>query len=159
MMKIKILQQVSLLLFALVTGVFWGTWFTLTRSIETFTPEAYLAIGKTIIGNIGIPMRMLMPLTLLSVFALLWLWPDKKGLAFIGVVIAFVLLVAATLITVGIEVPIDFQIRDWTLKTMPENWKELRLKWQFYHMVRTLCTVTGLAALISAVVNFKPAEF
>ena len=30
---VKVVQFVTLMLFSLVTGVFWGTWFSLSRSI------------------------------------------------------------------------------------------------------------------------------
>jgi hypothetical protein len=40
-MTLKLANFVALFLLALVTGVFWGTWFTLTRSIETFSPAEF----------------------------------------------------------------------------------------------------------------------
>ena len=55
-MKLKIIQFITLLLLLLVTGVFWGTWFSLSRSIEAFTPSAFLEIGKVIIKNVAWPM-------------------------------------------------------------------------------------------------------
>jgi len=64
-MKLKATEFLALLLIALVMGVFWGTWFTLTRSLENFTPSEFLHIGKTIIANVAMPMRILMPATLL----------------------------------------------------------------------------------------------
>ncbi len=36
-MKSKLVHFIALFLLMLVTGVFWGTWFTLTRSIEAFS--------------------------------------------------------------------------------------------------------------------------
>jgi hypothetical protein len=51
----------GLFLLALVMGVFWGTWFTLTRSIETFSADEFIHIGQTIITNVAWPMRILMP--------------------------------------------------------------------------------------------------
>ena len=33
----RILQVVSVMLFALVTGVFWGTWFSLSRSMDAIS--------------------------------------------------------------------------------------------------------------------------
>ena len=143
----------SLLLFALITGVFWGTWFTLTRTIEIFTPETFLAVGKTIIGNVGIPMRIIMPTAMISVAVLLWLREDKKSLSWYCVATALFLLIITTVITVGIEVPIDFQIRDWTVKNIPADWTEIRSKWQFYLMLRTFICIAGLAAFIWGTVN------
>ncbi|MGV8138609.1 MAG: hypothetical protein AB2L20_25685 [Mangrovibacterium sp.] len=69
-MKKQLLFCVKLVLVMLVTGVFLGTWFTLTRSLDEFPADNFIRIGKTIIGNVAWPMRILMPATLL---ALLWL--------------------------------------------------------------------------------------
>src|SRR5215831_16492836 len=44
----------ALMLSALVMGVFWGTWFTLTRSIHDFSAEEFIHIGKTIIANVAV---------------------------------------------------------------------------------------------------------
>jgi len=47
-MRHKIIIFCSLFLLMLITGVFWGTWFTLTRSIESFPAEEFIHIGKVI---------------------------------------------------------------------------------------------------------------
>ena len=75
-MKKGVLYCVCLILVMLVTGVFWGTWFTLTRSLDQFPPDNFIRIGKTIIANVAWPMRILMPLTLVM---LLWLsWTSRQ---------------------------------------------------------------------------------
>ena len=63
-MKLKAIEFTSLILASLVTGVFWGTWFTLTRSIPDFSAAEFIHIGKTIIANVAVPMRIIMPSTL-----------------------------------------------------------------------------------------------
>jgi len=45
----------------LVTGIFWGTWFSLNRSIQVFSAEEFIHIGKTIIANLAVPMQFIMP--------------------------------------------------------------------------------------------------
>src|SRR6266566_1763960 len=64
-MKLKVIEFTTLILAALVMGVFWGTWFTLTRSIPDFSATEFIHIGKTIIANVAVPMAILMPVTLL----------------------------------------------------------------------------------------------
>jgi hypothetical protein len=56
---------VHLFLFVLVAGVFWGTWFSLSRSMSSITAPTFLEIGRTMIANLGGPMAVLMPATLL----------------------------------------------------------------------------------------------
>ena len=62
---------------ALVTGVFWGTRFTLTRSLDSFSAAEFLHIGKTIIANVAVPMRILMHASLLVTLGAIWLYPVK----------------------------------------------------------------------------------
>src|SRR5690348_4468461 len=129
MHALQIIRFFSLAFLMLITGVFWGTWFSLSRSIEKFAPASFLAIGKVIIGNLARPMRVLMPLTILLMLAGLLLIPSKAGLDFYASLLSFVLIVAALLITLLVEVPIDNRIREWTPATLPGNWEALRDRW------------------------------
>ena len=70
-MRLKTVQFVSLVLVILVTGVFWGSWLGLSRSMETFTPDTFLAIGHTMIGNLGPVMAVLVSFAVLSQVVLL----------------------------------------------------------------------------------------
>lgn len=146
-----VLHMITLLLVMLVTGVFWGTWFTLTRSLDVFPPENFIRIGKTIIANVGFPMRILMPGTLLS---LLWLGiearKDKPSIYFFA--IAFILMVIALIITVAVEVPIDNQIKTWTPETLPQNWTVLRARWNTFHTLRTFISIASFISLSAGVV-------
>ena len=116
-MNRKLIYLISLFLLMLVTGVFWGTWFSLTRSLETFSPEEFIHIGKVIIANVAMPMRFIMPGCILFVFLSLWVCQQKKT-TYMGV-ISLVLIIAVLLITVLVLVPIDNDIKGWTAATIP----------------------------------------
>jgi hypothetical protein len=68
---VRIVQFVNVLLVALVMGVFWGTWFSLSRSIASIRAETFLEVGHTMIANLGGPMSVLMPAALVSSVPLL----------------------------------------------------------------------------------------
>ena len=142
-MKLKATEFIALLLTALVTGVFWGTWFTLTRSLDNFSPSEFIHIGKTIIANVAIPMRILMPATL--VFMLLVIWQSRLAYkpSFYLYNTAFLLMFVTLIITVAIEVPIDNQIKTWTENTLPANWESLRATWNRFHTIRTFTSVAS----------------
>jgi hypothetical protein len=97
-MKQKLAQFSTIVLFALVMGVFWGTWFALSRSIIAFRPQTFLDIGQTAIRNLAVPMRILMPLALLSALILLALLP-KRSAVFAFAAAGFVLMVCALVVT------------------------------------------------------------
>lgn len=55
-------------------------------------------------------------------------------------------------ITVGIEVPIDNEIKTWTADTIPENWTALRARWDFFHALRTLTSILSFVTLSMGIV-------
>jgi hypothetical protein len=108
----KAVQFVTLLLFSLVTGVFWGTWFSLSRSISAITPGTFLEVGRLMIGNLGGPMSVLMPAALLSAAALcVVLYRGRQTRAAVFASAALALMVIALIITLSVNVPIDGEIR------------------------------------------------
>ncbi len=151
-MTLKVTNFVALFLLALVTGVFWGTWFTLTRSIETFSPAEFIHIGKTIIANVAWPMRILVPACILFMVLAAGLYPEKKSPGFFLNVAACLLIIVALLITLLVEVPIDNQIKTWTAETTPSDWEAVRERWQYFHTARTFVSLASLGSLAIAII-------
>ena len=125
-MKQKPIAFITVILLILVTGVFWCTWFTLTRSLKGFSAGEFIHIGKTIIANVAVPMRIIMPAALLFLLWSMWSSYKTNKTVFWLFTISFVLMVVTLIITVAIEVPIDNQIKNWTVETVPANWTSLR---------------------------------
>lgn len=150
-LKLRIIQFIGLFLLLLVTGTFWGTWFTLTRSLETFSAQEFIHIGKTIIENVAWPMRILMPLAILFNILYLWWRPRKRSVGFIIGLVACVFLIITLLITVSIEVPIDNQIKTWTPETVPGEWESLRDRWKLFHAIRTLTALLSFACFSASI--------
>ena len=44
-MQIRAAQTTTIVLFALVMGVFWGTWFSLSRTMSRLSAETFVAVG------------------------------------------------------------------------------------------------------------------
>ena len=65
-MRIRAAQATTIVLFSLVMGVFWGTWFSLSRTMDQLSGETFVAVGHQMIRNLGVPMAILLPLALLS---------------------------------------------------------------------------------------------
>jgi len=152
-MKLKAIEFISLTLAALVMGVFWGTWFTLTRSLPVFSAAEFIHIGKTIIDNVALPMTIIMPATLVFMLISLLLSPRVNRYSFYLYSISFLLMVLTLIITVAIEVPIDNQIKTWTESTVPANWESLRQKWDYYHTVRTFTSIGSVVFFISGLIK------
>jgi hypothetical protein len=140
----------SLILVMLVTGVFWGTWFTLTRSIEDFSAAEFIHIGKVIIANVAWPMRILMPSCLLMMLWSLLIYIPKKSKGFYFNIAAFALMITTLLITLLVLVPIDNQIKEWTAEHVPADWEALRMRWKSYHAARTFTSVSSFCCFAAS---------
>ena len=154
-MKLKLVQFTTIILFVLVMGVFWGTWFALSRSITAFSPQTFLDIGQTAIRNLGGPMRILMPLSLVSALILIALLP-KRSAAFALAVGGLLLMVCALVVTLAVEVPIDNQIKVWTVATLPADWEALRDRWEFYHALRTFVSIAAVGLVTGSALSRRP---
>jgi uncharacterized membrane protein len=153
-------QATTIVLFALVMGVFWGTWFSLSRTMDQLSAETFLAVGHQMIRNLGGPMAILLPLSLLSALVTLaLLWPHRHTAAFWWLAAGFLLMVAALAITLAVEVPIDNQIENWTAATLPSDWRSIQSRWELWHTMRTFTSIAAVAAVtISGVVAGRPNE-
>lgn len=148
-MRTKFIKHINFILLMLVTGVFWGTWFTMTRSIGDFSAVEFIHIGKVIIDNVANPMKILMPVCILFLGLATWLEYRRKSGVFYPLLGSLLLMIVTLLITVLVEVPIDNQIKTWTALTVPPDWETIRQKWAWYHGLRTL-TSLGSFILFSA---------
>jgi len=139
----KLIYLGSLFFLMLITGVFWGTWFTLTRSIESFSPDEFTHIGKVIIANVAMPMRIIMPSGILLILLSLWHHRQNRTTGFYMGVFSLILLITTLLITVLVLVPIDNDIKEWTTTTIPRDFEEIRHKWKTYHAIRTFLSLAS----------------
>ena len=153
-MIIITVQFIGLVFLVLVLGVFWGTWFSLSRSIEKTSMATFLENGKLFIENLAVPMRILLPSTIVLMIAGLWLYPFKDTFGFILNIVALILMLATLIITVGIEVPIDNQIKRWSPANIPDNWKAVRSRWQYYHTLRTFLCMGSFLLLLASVLFY-----
>src|SRR3954451_13089241 len=156
-MKHSLIHCSALFLLMLITGVFWGTWFTLTRSIEGFSAAEFIHIGKVIISNVAVPMSIIMPAGILLMLLSLWFYGDKKSVGFYAVVLALVLIITVLLVTLLVLVPIDNNIKQWTSATVPQSWEDTRRTWNTFHAVRTFASLASFALFSWSVVagNYK----
>jgi len=141
------------MLLLLVTGVFWGTWFSLSRTMYTLPGDTFVVIGKQIMGNVALGMSIMMPLGILGIIVLLLLAGRRKKAHFYWLLSALILFVAVMAITLFFEVPIDNEIRTWTVGNLPHDWEAIRSRWQFYHTDRTFLSLAGMACFLMAVIK------
>src|SRR5277367_4672425 len=136
-MTSELIQFIGLFLLMLVTGVFWGPWFSLHRSMKVFTKEEFIHIVKTMSSNLAKPMRIMMPACILFMSLSVWSYPRKDSSGFYLNTIALILITGSLIITLLVEVPIVKQIEQWTAITIPSNWGAIQDRWLKFHIIRT----------------------
>ena len=147
--QMKTWELISIVLSALVAGMFHGPWVALSRSMKTFTPDVFLAIVDRMNRNMAPVMTVLMPATLLSITPVLFLSYREQPRIFYLNAIALALFIIALVVTVFVEVPIVEKIVTWTVPTLPGNWQQVRDRWTKFHVIRV---IAGLASLILLVI-------
>ncbi len=108
--SMKTWELISIVLAAMVAGMFHGPWVALSRFMSTFAPEVFLAIVDRMNRNMAPVMTVLMPAALLSIIPVLLLSYHERPLTFYLGATAFALFIVALLVTVLVEVPIVEEI-------------------------------------------------
>lgn len=155
MRKIMVLEWTTIMATSLVMGVLWGTWFTLSQTIDKASPVVFLGIGKMSIANLAVPMRILMPLSIMSILALLFVTIRKKMRYWWLIAAALVCMLGVIISTLAIAVPIDNQIKTWTVQTLPVDWTAQRDRWEMAHTIRTFLSIGAVSALAGYVIVRK----
>ena len=147
-MTLKTWEIISVLLLTLVSGMYWGPWLALTRSMNTFEPEIFLAVVQRLAKNMAPIMTFLTPIALLSTLPVLFLAYGVRSDIFYLTLAALFLFVFTLIVTMSVEVPIVMKIVTWTPTSLPENWQELRDRWGAFHLLRVIPSLVGLSLMV-----------
>jgi uncharacterized membrane protein len=147
-MALKLCELVSIVLLLLVSGMYWGPWLALSRSMASFEPDVFLAIVQRLNRNMEPLMTALLPVALLSTLPVLFLAYGRRPETFFLTLAGLVLYIVTLLVTVLVEVPIVKQIVTWTNSTLPDNWQQLRDRWGAFHLARIVPSLVGLVLVL-----------
>ncbi len=152
---IHTVQFLALFLLMLVTGIFWGPWIALSRSMRVFNAGEFIHIAKTMAANLGLLMRILMPLCILVMGLSIYVYPQKDTLGFCLHIAAFVFIIVSLLVTLMVELPIVNRIIQWTVSDIPSNWESIRDRWVQFHVYRVLSAFIAFATLSASILLLK----
>jgi uncharacterized membrane protein len=151
-MSLKIWQLISIVLSALVGGMYWGPWLALSKSMRTFKPEVFLDIVDRMNRNMESVMTILTPGALLSIAPVLFFSYKDRPKTFYLTLSGFALFIVALVVTMLVEVPIVKKIVTWTVGTLPGDWQQLRDRWGAFHIVRVVAGIGGLILLVAGAI-------
>lgn len=147
-MGLKVWELISIVLSAVVAGMFYGPWLALHRTIYALAPDVFLAVVHQLNRNMASLMTVLMPAALLSIAPVLFISYDNQPKTFYLALAGLALFIVALVVTMRVEVPIVKQIETWTIPTLPDNWQQLRDRWRRFHLVRIISALVGLVFLL-----------
>jgi uncharacterized membrane protein len=153
---VRATEFVAVFLQVLVVGAFWGSWVGLSRSIDNLTPATFVEVGHVMMADYGPIMSVLMPAAVLATLVAGILAHRRHAIAGYLVLAGFACVVAATAVTLLVNVPIDEVMAGWSVATLPADWTQIRDRWETYHTARTFLTLAGLAATLAG--SLLPAE-
>ncbi|NHA04364.1 DUF1772 domain-containing protein [Mucilaginibacter sp. HC2] len=142
----------ALFVLMLVCGVFWGLYFALSRSYQVFTPAELAKMARTIIANLEVPMRNISLLCLALMGLAIAFYPNKSSWGLWAMIGSLLLIICSLVITTAIEVPINNQVVTWTNEKKPANWEQLRSRWQYYNVLRTVMALISFVLFTTALI-------
>jgi uncharacterized membrane protein len=149
----KIIQFAALFLLMLVVGVFWGNWFSFSRSYDVFSVDELNHIAKTIIRNLAVPMRFISMACIVMMSLSAYFIPQKRSKEFYFNLFAIAFILVTLLITIIVEVPINDQVITWTTSTAPSDWKEILDRWLYFNKIRTAAALISFALFTAAILT------
>jgi hypothetical protein len=140
----------SLLMTGVVAGLFVGTELGQLKVQEGLGARDFAFFKQRFelaVGGIMPPVLILTTLSPLPLLILLRRGP-RVSVALVGLALA--LWIAATAVTVALNVPVNALAARWDAANPPADWEQLRARWHLGQTLRTALTVPGFAALLLA---------
>jgi hypothetical protein len=85
------------------------------------------------------------------------LFRQHAGAAFKLALTGFVLMAAALAVTLAVNVPIDYEINQWTVNTLPPDWTATRDRWELFHTIRTFVSIAALGFVVASALKWTSA--
>lgn len=148
-MILKLFELVNLILSAVVGGMYWGPWLALSRSLNTFSAEIFLAIVNRLNRNMAPLMTFLTPAGLLSTLPTLYLSYGHRPTTFFLTLAGLICFLVALVVTIRVEVPLVMQMMNWDTTNLPRHWPQIRDRWVSFHIIRVVSGLAGLSLLLA----------
>ncbi len=152
-MKIKLTEFFSLLFLFMITSIFWGSWFTVSRVTDHFDSAALVTLVHTFELTFPVPMRILAPLTVVLMAILLTQdgqkWPGRL------IWLSLIFLVLTILYTFVVVIPADRAIASWSAGTLPTDWQYVRTKWKNDQLYRAVFCLISMCLFVASFLTRK----
>nr|WP_068892817.1 FAD-dependent oxidoreductase [Pedobacter panaciterrae] len=150
---LKVLNSTAIFFLMLTVGVFWGSYLSLSRSYDLLPLSELIHVGKIIVANLALPMRVISILTIGLMVTSVYMQIDKKSRWFYFLIMSIVCLLIPLILTVTLEVPINNQVISWSSLTAPTNWKDLINQWEIIGIIRVVFALLSFGFFTAGVIK------
>jgi uncharacterized membrane protein len=148
-MLINIIYLATLLAYSIIVSQSFMYILALKEVQLKLKADPYTELRKLIDTSMMSNFKYVVYAALLCTLALVIITIKNPGsLQFIMAVIAFVALIADTLLTVKGNLPINNAINSWSSENYPANWTDYRAKWFSIFQYRQFANITGFVCLL-----------
>lgn len=136
---------INTMLAALLAGTSFGIWVGFNP--KNYTASTYLEQQQQLVQALNTLMVSMVILTTLVSILSAYLQRQHKPV-FIALLLAAAFFAACIFISRFGNLPIQTEMLTWELKSLPENWMDLRDKWWNLHIMRTIAELLGLGLVV-----------
>lgn len=154
-MKLSFIQFFNIIVAALLAGTSFGIWMGFNPT--NYSTSTYVEQQQNLLHSLNTMMIALViiatAITLISAFL-----QRKNKPVLCALLLAAVFFISCILITRFGNVPIQKQILNWTIDTVPGNWMMLRDKWWSFHIMRTITELIALGFIAWTMVQNRTTQ-
>lgn len=149
-MLTRLFQMVSIVLTGLLAGLFAGRWLGAPASRQYDGP-VFTEVQQRIDTTVGARAPGLIMAAIVALAVTLLLVRRPAGARLLLTAGALILVVALTVSTQIVNVPINEEINSWVIASPPADWTAVRDRWEAYHTLRTVFAVVALIMIAASV--------
>jgi hypothetical protein len=143
-MIISFIRFLNFILVALLAGTSFGIW--MGFSPVNYSASTYLEQQQHLVRSLNTLMVSLVIIATLVTIVSAFL-QRKDKMVFIALLFSALFLASCIFISRFGNVPIQTEMLNWTVDTMPDNWTMLRDKWWSFHVLRTIAELIALVLI------------
>jgi Na+/H+-dicarboxylate symporter len=141
-MTTTFLRFVNLILAALLAGTSFGIWMGLNPN--NYSPATYLEQQQHLVRSLNTLMVTLVIAATVVTIISAFLHRNNKTV-FVTLLVASAFFASCIFISRFGNLPIQSEMLNWKIDSLPDNWISLRDKWWTFHIVRTIAELIALA--------------
>ncbi|MFN0200069.1 MAG: hypothetical protein ACKVTZ_01030 [Bacteroidia bacterium] len=148
-MLIKVVFLFTLLAYSIIVSQSFSYIIALKNVQLSLNANSYIELRKLLDVNFRANFTYVVYAALITnLLLVLTTFKNPSSLLFITATIAFVALIADTLLTVKGNLPINDIINTWSSDNYPTNWTDIRAQWLTIFQYRQIANIIGFVSLL-----------